>query len=306
MKKLGIIALLLAIAGCALNQPEEAELTVYTTIYPIQYATERIAGETANVHTVYPPGVDVHTYEPASKDMTAIAKSDAFIFLGAGMESFAETAADALTADDITLVEIGQHDELFHTVESEDRRHNHDDHKHGDVDPHIWLDPLKMIDMAEIIKDALIDLNPKRNSLYNDNFSILKNELQKLDEHYTNVLETKKNKKILVSHAAYGYWEARYGIKQIPISGLSSSSEPSQKDLTEIIDQARTLEMDYIIFEQNSSNRIADIIQDHIGAEALTIHNLSVLTDDDIAHDQDYFSLMEDNLKVLDTAIGEE
>src|SRR5699024_12741655 len=74
----------------------------------------------------------------------------------------------------------------------------------------------------------------------------------------------------------------------------------------EIIDQARTLEMDYIIFEQNSSNRIADIIQDHIGAEALTIHNLSVLTDDDIAHDQDYFSLMEDNRKGLDTAIGEE
>src|SRR5699024_6895425 len=52
--------------------------------------------------------------------------------------------------------------------------------------------------------------------------------------------------------------------------------------------------------------RIADIIMDHIGAEALTIHNLSVLTDADIAHDQDYFSLMEDNLKVLDTAIGEE
>ena len=40
-----------------------------------------------------------------------------------------------------------------------------------------------------------------------------------------------KTKEILVSHAAYGYWEQRYGLKQIPIAGISASDEPSQKRL---------------------------------------------------------------------------
>ena len=41
----------------------------------------------------------------------------------------------------------------------------------------------------------------------------------------------RKTKEILVSHLAYGYWEQRYGLKQIPIAGISASDEPSQKHL---------------------------------------------------------------------------
>ena len=44
-------------------------------------------------------------------------------------------------------------------------------------------------------------------------------------------------KEILVSHAAYGYWEQRYGLKQIPIAGISASDEPSQKQLADITKQ---------------------------------------------------------------------
>src|SRR5699024_164255 len=101
-------------------------------------------------------------------------------------------------------------------------------------------------------------------------------------------------------HAAFGYWEERYGIEQIAINGLSSSSEPSQKDLTKIIEQAREHNLDYIIFEQNSSNRVSEIIQDHIGAEALTIHNLAVLTYQDIENEENYHSLIGYNLEILD------
>ena len=42
------------------------------------------------------------------------------------------------------------------------------------------------------------------------------------------------------------------------------------------------------------------VIQDEIGAEALTIHNLEVRTEEDIENERDYISLMEDNLEILD------
>ncbi|MBY7144018.1 zinc ABC transporter substrate-binding protein [Virgibacillus sp. NKC19-3] len=304
---IGIVAV-----GCSSSDgasDDNEGLKLYASVYPIQYAIERIGGQTVTVESVYPPGVDAHTYEPTSKDMTSIANSDAFMYMGAGMEGFAETAAEALATQDVRLVEIGQQEELFHTDEpekdgnaDESDNHSHDGHNHGDHDPHIWIDPQRMIDMAAIIRDELIDLNPDQAELYNDNFNTLEKDLIELDENYNETLQANDNKKILVSHAAYGYWEERYGIEQIAINGLSSSNEPSQKELTQIIDQAEKHNLDYIIFEQNSSNRVSEIIQEQIGTESLTIHNLSVLTDTDIENNEDYLSLMEKNLEILNKA----
>ncbi|WP_068672848.1 metal ABC transporter solute-binding protein, Zn/Mn family [Oceanobacillus sp. Castelsardo] len=295
--------------GCNANNESETNnnesIKIYTTLYPIQYAIERIAGDSITVESIYPPGVDAHSYEPTSKDITDIAKSDAFIYLGAGMEAFAETAADALSNQDVKLIELGKHEELFQVEETEEAGHHaeqdevHDGHHHGDHDPHIWIDPIRMLEMSNLIKQELISLNPEQASLYNDNFTTLEEDLLELDNQYTNTLKDKKNKKILVTHAAYGYWEKRYGLQQIAINGLSSNSEPSQKELTNIVNQANKSKLKYIIFEQNTSNRVSEVIQQEIGAETVVIHNLSVLTDDDIQNHEDYLTLMEKNLTTL-------
>src|SRR5690625_45441 len=391
----------LFIAGCSAAEEtsssnEDAELTIYTSVYPIQYAAEQIAGNSATVNTVFPPGADAHTYEPASQDIIEIAESDAFIYVGSTMESFSDSIAEALGAEDVKLIELAQYETLFqhgnnnlendiseeaeetenvfieglsdhyHTGDSinltatidEDTEYDHlhwftrhpdeedwvvvdgytsnnfegeaevngqqikaifygedhevvaesdpvtikiDDHD-GDQDPHIWTDPIRMIQAAEIIKDQLIEINPTEEKLYNENFNVLKEKLTDLDHAYTEVLSAKENTSIIVSHAAFGYLEERYGIHQIPISGLSSTDEPSQRQLTEIIDQSNEHGLEYVLFEQNTSNRLAEIIQNEIGATPLTLHNLEVLTQNDIDYGEDYFSLMESNLEVLDKA----
>ncbi|MEN1969740.1 zinc ABC transporter substrate-binding protein [Lentibacillus sp. N15] len=299
-----IILVSLIIAGCGSTTKDEAQadLTIYTSIYPIQYAVERIGGDTVHAESVYPPGVDAHSYEPTTKKMTSIASSDAFIYMGAGMEGFAETAADALKSQNVNLVELGKHKELF---DSENEEHNEEDHKddghhHGDHNPHIWLDPQRMISMADLVKQALIDLNPDKKELYTDNFEALKKDLSALDSSFKKTMQPKQNKKILVSHAAYGYWEERYGIEQIAIRGITSSDEPSQKELTSIIKQAKENDVHYILFEQNSSDRISNIMQEQLNANVEYIHNLEVLTEDDINQHENYLSLMEHNLHVLD------
>src|SRR5690625_6389231 len=78
--------------GCSNEAPKkETALTIYTSIYPVQYATEQITGDLATVESLYPPGVDAHTYEPTTRQLTHIARSDLFIYVGAGMESFARS-----------------------------------------------------------------------------------------------------------------------------------------------------------------------------------------------------------------------
>lgn len=298
-RQISLFLFCLSIILTACNPPpsheaEDTELTIYTSIYPIQYITKEIAGDIASVTSVYPPGVDAHTYEPTSKMVTSIANSDAFIYLGAGMEGFAETTAEAIESHDVAIVEIGKQRDLFHIK---------DGNNHKDEDPHIWLDPIRMIDMAEIIKTKLIQMIPDHEEAYIKNFNQFKDNMIQLDQTFLDTLQEKNDKHILVSHAAYGYWEERYGIEQIPISGLSSSSEPSQKELASIVNIAKRKNIKYVIYEQNASDRISTIIQDHIQAKALYIHNLEVLTEEDLDNKEDYLSLMERNLHVLDQAL---
>lgn len=296
-----IVIFISIISGCE-NDVKEQEDLIYTSIYPIQFLTEQIVGNEVAVKSIIPPGVDAHSFELSSKEMTDIAKGEAFIFLGAGMESFAEATADALNSQDVTLVEIGKHEELFMKNESDDHHHGHEDdeHDHGDLDPHIWLDPLRMIDIGKLITAELSALHPNNQKQYEENMNNLEKELTALDEQFVDVLSKKEDKHVLVNHAAFGYWEDRYGIKQIAISGLSSSDEPSQKDLAKITKLAEEKQLKYVLYDQTGSNRVAKIVQEHLGAEERVLHNLEVLTDEDINHKDDYFSLMKHNLNILD------
>ncbi|MCK1975655.1 zinc ABC transporter substrate-binding protein [Jeotgalicoccus huakuii] len=170
---------------------------------------------------------------------------------------------------------------------------------HDNFDPHIWIDPLKMIEVGEIIKDEMINLNPDHKNIYEENFQALSSELEQLDEKYKATLKDKDNAKIIVPHAAFGYWE-RYGVEQLAVSGYSMSDEPSQQQLKELSKVAQENNLSHVLFEQNSPGKISKVVQDEIGAEAEYIHNMEVLTEENISNDEDYISLMEKNLQVLD------
>jgi len=145
---------------------------------------------------------------------------------------------------------------------------------------------------------------PEHASELEANFNQLKSDLEKLDQEFKQTVEGSKTKHILVAHDAYGYWEKRYGIIGIPISGLSPTQEPSQKELQEIITESKEHSIRFVIFEQNVSPNVAEVIQREIGAESLTLHNLESLTDDDIKQKEDYFSIMRKNLATIKTALN--
>src|SRR5690625_7457191 len=92
-----------------------------------------------------------------------------------------------------------------------------------------------------------------------------------LNEDFKTTLQDKKNNQLLVTHAAYGYWAEKYNIEQLSISRLSTSDEPSQKQLADIARLAKELEIDYVIYSQNDMNKTEEIIQRHIGTEKLAI-----------------------------------
>ncbi|MET1181100.1 zinc ABC transporter substrate-binding protein [Peribacillus simplex] len=280
-------------------------LDIYTTVYPLQYFTEAIGGEYVNVETVYPPGTDEHSFEPSQKDIVKMAESDLFFYIGYNLEGFVTKAEPILSKEGVRTIAVGETVHLDEDEHAHEEEHSHeeDGHDHGGVNPHLWLDPIYSIDMAKTIKDELTKKMPEQEEYFNNHFKELSEKLEALDKNFATTIESGRTNKIIVSHSAYGYWEERYGLKQIGVTGLTSSNEPSQKELGKIVTMAEKEDLNYVIYEQNISSKLTEIIQKEMGAKSLELHNLSVLTDKDIEAGEDYFSLMEKNVKTLQTAL---
>ncbi|MDF2036458.1 zinc ABC transporter substrate-binding protein [Cytobacillus oceanisediminis] len=197
------------------------------------------------------------------------------------------------------------HDE--ESEESHEEEGHADEHDHGhpsDQDPHVWLDPQRSITLAENIKNALVELDPEHKEQFENNFETLKGELGKLDSEFEEMANQAKIKTFLVSHSAYGYWEDAYGLEQIGISGLSPTDEPSQKDLTEIIEMVNEENLKYIYFEPNLTNKVAEAVKNETKTEVLTLNNLESITDENIKNDEDYLVIMRKNIEALSTGLN--
>ncbi|GGM25734.1 adhesin [Paraliobacillus quinghaiensis] len=317
------------------QKQKQKQLQVYTTLYPLEYFANEIGGAYVDVISILPAGADPHTYEPTSKTMVDIATADAFIYNGANLETYAEKIQAALSEENVKMVEATEGIDLLNTIHAheeeavhvsteESNDHDHEDeghdeeehaeaeehieddgHNHGDVDPHVWLDPILAQELAENVKNTLVGLMPEQKETFETNYQDLILRLNDLDAEFHETIESYEQNKILVSHAGYGYWEKAYGLEQIAISGLSSSNEPSQKELERIIEAVRENNIEYLFFEQNITPKVATVIQNEAGIESLELHNLSVLTEQDIENGDDYFTLMERNLKAIETALSE-
>jgi len=288
----------------AINKNDDTTLTVFTTIYPIEDFTKRIGGKHVEVKSVYPAGADAHTFEPTMRTMMDIADADLFIFNGAGLEPFIGKTKSSLANEKVTMVEASKgiellsgHDDDEHADE-EHASDEQDHHLHG-KDPHIWLDPVHAIKMAENIKDALTEVMPSAKDDFEKNFLHVKQELEQLDKEFQKTVDSADHKEILVSHSSYGYWEHRYGLKQISISGLSPENEPSQKQLQTIIETAKKHSISYIIYDQNPVTKVADVVKKETETTPVTLHNLEYLTESDVKNNEDYFTIMNKNIETL-------
>ncbi|MCM3281626.1 zinc ABC transporter substrate-binding protein [Exiguobacterium sp. MER 193] len=319
------------------SESTDDQLTVYASTFALKSMAEEIGGDRVNVEMVIPPGADPHTYEPTSKQMTQIAEADLFLTIGHDLEPYVDSMEKSLegqnvafvkTAEDVTLLDAADtvhvHDEEGHTEDEhahEEKGHSEDDHaheekghsedehaheegdghSHGQYDPHVWLDPMNAVSMAEAVEAAFSEEAPDYKDEFAERLSTFKDEANALDTELKAAVENGSKSELLVTHAAYGYLAERYGFDQLPIAGLTPSEEPSQQALKRIIEEARLHDLNYIAFEDTVTPKVAEVVKQEIGAESVTIYNLESVTKEQM--DKSYFDLMRENVKALETAL---
>jgi zinc transport system substrate-binding protein len=285
--------------GCG----EEEKIDIYASIYPVYYITDYIVEDKLVVKQVYPTGADVHEYDPGNgKEIVKMSKAKVMFYIGAGLEGFINKSKPIFDKHPIKLVELSANLQLCkQTNDGFEYLTEEDSKKMSLADTHVWLDPLRMLSMAEVVLQNVIEIDPENQEFYQENFNSLKERLVKLDNEYTLKLNDEDfDKIIMVDHDSYLYWEERYGIKRIRTRIDNESCDATPSNIEKNIELARAHNIKFIVTTQNETVcGIIDKYASTLEAEVVEINHLSTLYKSDIENQRDYFKIMYDNLNIL-------
>lgn len=310
MKKIvyPIILLAMLLSGCSSAVHTNGEkasggtkkLHIVTTFYPMYYFAQKVAGSSADVDLLIPNGVEPHDWEPTAKDMAKIQDADVFIYNSRYFELWVSKVLDSLDQSNLTVVEAAKGIPLLNAIDSEEEKSNENS---SSKDPHVWLSPVLAQQEVDNIAQALEQKDPKNKAQYEKNASAFKSQLVDLDHLFKETIAKAKKKEFVTQHAAFGYLAKQYGLKQIPIAGLSPDVEPTLGKLAELADLTKKKNMKIIYFEGLTSSKVAQTLANEIGAKTEVLNPLEGLTKDEQEKGLDYIDVMKKNLESLKQSI---
>lgn len=339
MKKLvwvlSLCAAMLALVGCGQTpQENQGKLQVVTTVYPVYDVVKKVAGDQADVALLVPPGAEPHDWEPTASDLKKIGQAKVFFYNGAGLEPTDQILKKEITRDAM-VVELSHgldllkaedhddddhdhddhdhdhdadhHDEDHHDADHHDKDHHDEDHHaeghhhhhHGGVDPHVWLDPQNVMKEAAVVAEALAKADPAHADAYRANAKKYQDELAALDKDMDAALSSLANKNLVVSHEAFGYLAARYGLTQVGIMGVDADAEPTPERMAQLIEFIREHDVRTIYSEELVNPRLADAIAAETGAVVRVLNPIEGLTVAQEKAGYDYIKLQRENLATL-------
>jgi len=286
----GALALL---AGCSgsdagtgpLGSPGN-RLKVATSFYPLEYITQRITGDRADVTSLTPPGAEPHDLELTPKDVASLNDAAFVVYLG----GFQPAVDDAISSGSGTegVINVAEAAKLDRTVAEEGE---------NGTDPHFWLDPQRLSAVAGLIEQRLAANEQSGAAVYKANLTKLQADLATLDGEFRTGLASCANKDLVTSHQAFGYLAEHYGLTQVGISGLSPEQEPDPATLARVTDFVRTNKVRTIYYETLISPAIARTVASETGARTAVLDPIEGVTDQ--SQGDDYFAIMRSNLKAL-------
>ena len=269
-------AALMLVTGCGSSASAKRGKTIVAGFYPLAYAAQEIAAPGTVVRNLAPPGVEPHDLETTPGDVGALRSADLVLLLGDGFQPQLEDAA-------------GRGDSILWLLDDPGLR------RFPNGDPHVWLDPRRYGHIAERIGVALARQPVARDFLV---------RIDALDQEYRRGLAQCARHEIVTSHAAFAYLAARYGLKQVAITGLRPEAEPAPRDLQRVVEVVRRTHATTIFFEPLVSPRIAETVARETHTRTAVLDPIEGLTPAQEKRGEDYFSLMRANLRALREALG--
>jgi len=294
MRKLIMILICaICLTGCFKRDNME-NITIYTTVYPLEFVIQSLYGEYSKVESIYPRGVNIQLdpctdncsnelYTLSDTWLDYYSKGDLFIFNSLLYE---ETYVKPMYKKNNNLKIINATDHLtadeFYGVEE------------------LWWDPSRLLTISRNIKNGLNEYisNYYLKQDIENNFNELKEKLDKLGSTLAGVTKNADNKNIVVSSDVFKFLSKdKYGLTVYSLEENENLTTKTIEDVKSLIEKG---EIEYIFIKQyeDVNDTIKEVIEG-TDVEIVELHRLFNLTENEISNKKDYFSIMNENIELL-------
>lgn len=278
VKYLFTILIILITSGCLQSDTME-DITIYTTAYPIEYVVDRLYGNHSTIKSIFPNG-SIQGEVVSDKLLKDYSKSDLFIFNGLGINEQDYVFKMLEYNKKLKIIDVSSSVVYNNKVEE------------------LWLDPMNLLTIANNIQKGFneyIDSTYLINDI-KEQYSILKQDLIKLDADYREMARRANRSTIVVSNDIFLYLE-KYDITVI---SLEENENLTQKNIHTVMEMINNGDIKYIYTVKGEKvNNTIKSIQKNRNVEIIELHNLYKLTEEEFNKEENYFTLMRNNLELL-------
>ena len=263
--------------GCGTDEMDGIEIIV--TNYANEYIVNRLYGDHSKISSIYPDDVDTSTYKLSAKQKKEYAQKDIFVYNGS-IETERNLAIDLLDINsNLKIIDTSYVLETDYAPEE------------------LWLNPASLLMMSQNVKNGLEEYisSTYLKKEINEKYKSFKIDISTLDVDYRDSVEDAGNKNIVVADSTLNYLE-KFGLKVYCID-----SDASDKTIADVEDLINKKEVSYILtFKNSEMNSIAkEMLDKHTNIKTIELHKLNILTDKERENKEDYLSIMQNNLTLL-------
>jgi len=221
----------------------------------------QVGGERVAVQALIGPGADAHVFQPAPSHARMVGQAHIVFANGLGFEGWLQRLLETAGYKGKPVL-LSQGIEPLRAARRE-RGHDHDHgHAHGDADPHAWQSVPNAIAYVANIAKGLCAVDAAGCPVYRQNAATYTAELRALDAEIRAAWAgvPAAQRKIITSHAAYGYYAQAYGVQFLAAQGVSTDSEPSARGVAQLVRQIRKENIQALFVENIANPRLVEQI----------------------------------------------
>lgn len=302
--------------------------TVVVTTSVLGDVVSELVGDQADVVTVMGPGADPHVFQASAREVNQMRKGDALIVNGGGHESGLLDVIEATASDGVPtyemisgvseLIEGGEHspyddehgDDERGDEGHEDDEHDDEEHDHGDLDPHFYLDPARLVEsLAGLSGFLAANVEGLDTAALDEATAAYIAEVEELDAESEAAFSAlaADRRKLVSNHDALAYLADRYDLEVVGTvipSGLSTGDAASAGELAELAGVIEDARVPAIFSDTSASDDVAQALADEVGhdVEIVALHTGSLGEDGSGA--ETYVTMMEQNVTRITEALS--
>ena len=182
----------------------------------------------------------------------------------------------------------------------------HEDGEEQGFDEHVWTSPKNDEVILNKLCEAIVKLDPENKDYYEKNASDYINRFKELDQKYSEVISTSKNKTLVFGDRfPLLYFAKDYGLNYYAaFKGCSNETEVSASTIKFLIDKAEQLKAPVIFKIELSSDNIASTIAESVNAKVMTFNSGHNITVEEFKAGRTMADLFSDNIPALKEALN--